>query len=185
MHDPRQLSSERTIAARGGMEMKTIIRLVLVAAVGSAISFSVSAASLTDQLVGVWSLASTVNKRPDGSTYEAFGGGTRGLLMFDRDGHFSLQLMGDARRKFASNNRLEGSPEENKGVAQGSLAYFGTYAASDADHVLTLKVDRSSYPNWDDTDQKRQISLTSDELKWTNLASSGGGTAELIWRRAK
>lgn len=66
-----------------------------------------------------------------------------------------------------------------------SLAYFGTYAASDADHVLTLKVDRSSYPNWDGTDQKRQISLTGDELKWTNLASSGGGTAELTWRRAK
>jgi hypothetical protein len=76
------------------MEMKTIIRLVLVAAVGSTISFDVSAASLTDQLVGTWSLASNVNKRPDGSTYEAFGGGTRGLLMFDRDGHFSLQHHG-------------------------------------------------------------------------------------------
>ena len=183
MHDPRQLSSERTIAARGGMGMKTIIRLVLVAAVGSAISFSVSAASLTDQLVGVWSLASTVNKRPDGSTYEAFGGGTRGLLMLDRDSHFSLQLMGDARRKFESNNRLEGSPEENKGVAQGSLAYFGTYAVSDADHVLTLKVDRSSYPNWDDTDQKRQISLTSDEqVDKSRLLRGRYGGADLAAR---
>src|SRR4051795_6278309 len=128
--------------------MKTTSRLALLAAAAIATPLSVSAASLMDQLAGTWSLVSNVNKRPDGSSYEAFGGGTRGLLMFDRDGHFSLQLMGDARRKFASNNRLEGSPEENKGVAQGSLAYFGTYAASDADHVLTLKVDRSSYPNW-------------------------------------
>ena len=165
--------------------MKTTSRLALLAAAGIATPLDVSAATLTDQLAGTWSLVSNVNKRPDGSSYEAFGGNTKGLLMFDRDGHFSLELMGDERRKFAGNNRLEGSPEENKGVAQGSLAYYGTYAVGEADHVLTLKVDRSSYPNWDGTDQKRQISLAGDELKWTNLAASGSGTAELVWRRLK
>ena len=77
------------------------------------------------------------------------------------------------------NNRLEGSPEENKGVAQGSLAYFGTYAVSDADHVLTLKIDRSSYRTGKHGPEAAN-QLNSDELKWTNLASSGGGTAELI-----
>ena len=165
--------------------MKAIIGSVLVAALVAAIASDASAATLTEQLAGTWSLASVVNKRPDGSSYEAFGGDTKGLLMLDRDGHFSLELMGDARRKFAANNRLEGSPEENKGVAQGSLAYYGTYAVSEADHVLTFRVEGSSYPNWDGTDQKRRISLTGDELGWTNLAASGGGTAELVWRRAR
>ena len=165
--------------------MKTTCGLALLAAAGIATPLDVSAATLADQLAGTWSLVSSVNKRPDGSSYEAFGGNTKGLLMFDRDGHFSLELMGDARRKFASNNRLEGSPEENKGVAQGSLAYYGTYAVSETDHVLTFRVEGSSYPNWDGTDQKRRISLTGDELEWTNLAASGGGTAELVWRRAR
>jgi hypothetical protein len=165
--------------------MKAINRLALMAVVGTAISFNASAATLMDQIVGTWSLASIVGKHPDGSTYDPVGSGAKGLLMFDRDGRVSLLITGDARRKFASNNRLEGSSEENKGVAQGSIAYFGTYAVNEADHTLTMKVERSSYPNWDNTDQKRQISITGDELKWTNPAASSGGSADLVWHRAK
>jgi ABC-type uncharacterized transport system substrate-binding protein len=34
--------------------------------------------------------------------------------------------------KFGSNNRMSGTPEENKAIVQGSIAYFGTYSIDEA-----------------------------------------------------
>jgi hypothetical protein len=165
--------------------MKALIRLALMVAICSAMAFGAGAASLTEQLAGTWTLVSNVAKRPDGSTFDSFGGGQRGILMLDRSGNFSLQIMGNARRKFAANNRLQGSAEENQSVVQGSIAYFGAYTVSEADHLLIFKVDRSSYPNWDGTEQKRQFNLADDELKYSVPTTASGVTAELVWRRAK
>jgi hypothetical protein len=141
--------------------------------------------SVKQQLVGTWVIVSNANTTPDGKPYEAFGGNTKGILMFDRAGHFSEVLMGDARRKFASNNRLQGTPDENKAAVAGELAIFGTYDVDATGNTLTMHVEDCSFPNWDGTDLKRTITLARDELKWSNLAASAGGTANLVWRRVK
>ena len=39
--------------------------------------------------------------------------------MFDGNGRFAAQFMGSGLPKFASNNRLEGTPEENKAIVPG------------------------------------------------------------------
>jgi hypothetical protein len=41
-----------------------------------------------------------------------------------------------------------------------------------------------SYPNEEDTDQKRTVSLTNDDLK-VLIALGDGGKIELVYRRAK
>jgi hypothetical protein len=46
-------------------------------------------------------------------------------------------------------------------------------------------IERCTFPNWDGTDQKRSVTITGDEMKYTNMAASGGGKAELVWKRAK
>ena len=66
---------------------------------------------------------------------------------------------------------------------QGSIATFGTYSV--ADKTLTIKVEHSTFPNWIGADQKRTVTITGDELKWTNAAGSAGGVVELAFRRAK
>jgi len=53
-----------------------------------------------------------------------------------------------------------------------------------ADHILNFHIERSTFPNWDGTDQKRIVTLTGDEMKYTNPAASGGGKAEIVWGRA-
>jgi hypothetical protein len=79
-----------------------------------------------------------------------------------------------------------GTPEENKAILHGSLLLFGTYSLDEADGTLTLHMERSSFPNWNGTDQKRVItSLTANELKWHNPAASVGGTTETVWKRGK
>jgi hypothetical protein len=74
--------------------------------------------SLKEQVVGTWTMVSNVNTHPDGSKYEALGPNPRGVFMLDANGHFALTLLGEGRRKFASNNRLESTPDENKSVVR-------------------------------------------------------------------
>jgi hypothetical protein len=86
--------------------------------------------------------------------------------------------------KFASPNRMQGTPDENKAVAQGTLAFYGAYSVTGK--IVTLTVEGSSYPNWTGGDQQRTVaSFTGDELTWTNSVGSGGGVAELVAKRVK
>ena len=168
-----------------GMALTAVMGFVLTVGIASHVNAQQPTRSVGQQLVGTWLCVSNVTTRPDGTRYEAFGGNTKGILMLDRTGHFSEQIMGDARRKFASNNRLEGTPEENKGVVAGTLAFYGTYSVDATGHTLTFHVEHSSFPNWDGTDLPRTMALAGDELKWHTPGASGGGTADLVWHRVK
>ena len=131
---------------------------------------------LKDQVVGTWSLVSGSQIGPDAN----------GLLILDGSGQMSMQIMRPGRPKFASNSRVRGTPEENQAAVQGMISYFGRYSVDDADKTLTYQIERSSYPNWDGTEQKRPFTVTADELRYTNPApSSGGAPAQLVWKRLK
>ena len=142
--------------------------------------------SLKEQLVGSWLIVTADNIRPDGSRFQSLGPNPKGILMFDANGWFSFQLAQPGRSKFASDNRLQGTPEENRATVQGSLSYYGKYSVEETDRVLHLYIEGSSYPNFDGIDNKRIItSLSEDELKWYSPAGSIGTTAEVVWKRAK
>ena len=102
------------------------------------------------------------------------------------DGRISLILMRASLPKFAANNRMKGTPEENQAVVQGSLAEYGTYAvASEKEHLVIWHLEACTFPNWDGTDQKRIMDVSGDELKITVPTGSTGGSNYLIWKRAK
>jgi hypothetical protein len=73
------------------------------------------------------------------------------------DGHFSLVNTRADLPKFASNRRDQGTPEENKAVVQGSIAYFGTYSVNEGDKVITAQIEGSTFANLIGTDQKRLV----------------------------
>ena len=142
--------------------------------------------SLKEQLVGTWIIVSVDNVRDDGSKAELFGPNPKGILIYTSDGHFTLVNMRGDLPKFAAKNRDQGTPDENKAVVQGSIAYFGTYTVDEASKIITAHIEGSTYPNFVGTDQKRLItSLIADELKFTNPAASAGGKLQLVWKRAK
>jgi hypothetical protein len=146
------------------------------------------AQSAQDQLVGTWMLVSVYIEGPDGSRFDAFGANPTGILIMDGNGRISVQFIGSDLPKFASNDRLEGTPEENKAVIKGMLCYFGTYSVSDVDHSLNIHIESSSFPNWRGADQKRFLTLTEDEMKWINPTTSTGGpgfTGHTVWKRPK
>ena len=152
--------------------------LALALSLGLTVSFNSAFAqqnALKDQLVGAWTLV----------TADAFGSKPKGQMIFDANGHFSATLLRDTLPKIAANNRLQGTPEENKAIVGGSLVFFGTYSVNGTD--LKIRVEGSSYPNWDETSQTRtNVSVSGDELKYTQPSPSGGGPATVvIWKRAK
>jgi lipocalin-like protein len=135
--------------------------------------------SIKDQLVGAWTLVS-INRSA------TFGSDPKGVAFFDGSGHFIIAVMRSDRPKYAINDRAQGTIEENKATAQGTLTYFGTYSINEADHVIAVHVVSSSFPNWDGADQKRIFTLAGDELKLANrVASAGEGTTEVTFKRAR
>lgn len=139
---------------------------------------------LNEQLVGAWTYVSVDIVRSDGSRVPLFGPNPSGLASFDRNGRYLLLTARGGQPKFESNNRMQGTAEENKAVVQGSIAHFGRYTVNEAEKTLTFHIETSTFPNWNGVEQTRPFTLTRDVLKWTTAASSGG-TAEVVLKRAR
>jgi hypothetical protein len=172
------------------MNRRNIFSLSAIAAVGLALlpgSGFAQQKSLKDQLVGTWTFVSQKYKFPDGKTTDIFGPNAKGILMLEPGGGAAYVSMRTALPKFASNDRLKGTAEENKAVVEGSYAFFGTYTVNEPDHSFTVHVEGSTFPNFDGADQKRAFTLAGDELRYSNpVATIGqGAVVEAVWRRAK
>ena len=165
--------------------MKTRYTVVLSMLAGAALVAIPGAvvAQTAKEHVGTWSLVTTDTVRPDGSRAPTFGGKATGILIFGSDGRFIYLFGREELPKFASNNRTMGTPEENAAVVKGSIATYGTYSV--ADKTFTLKIEHSTFPNWIGAEQTRTITVSGDELKWSNPAGSGGGVVELVLKRVK
>ncbi len=140
---------------------------------------------LKEQLVGDWTLVSVVNTRPDGTKFDPWDGKSKGMMFFASAGQFSFQVIRSDIPKLASNNRLQGTADEFKAVAQGINSYFGIYSLDDSGKTLTQHVKISSFANFNDTDRVWAIALTGDELTIASQAAASGGANEIKWKRVK
>ena len=137
------------------------------------------------QIVGVWRLVSVVNTT-DGVVTKgsSFGPNPNGRFIFTSSGHYASVNSNPNLPKFASGNRMQGTPEEYKAVVHGSTASFGTYSVSADGKVLTLKNEGGTWAHWTGTEQKRDLTLAGDDMKYS-LDASRGGRSELVYKRVK
>jgi hypothetical protein len=140
----------------------------------------------TDQFKGTWSLVSIRYVSPDGSAIEPFGPNAKGMLVFDGE-RFATQVMAAHLPKFTSNNRMVGTPQEYEAISHGVVTYFGSYTVNEASHILTLHIERSSFPNWESLDQQRKFEFVGDELRYTAASSTANPAeaAQLVWKRVR
>jgi hypothetical protein len=139
--------------------------------------------SFKEQLVGAWTLLSWEQRGRDGTKVERYGTNPTGIAFFDTDGRYIITVMRSDRAKYASNALWQGTPEENKATADGTITYFGTYSVSDADSSIAIHVDGSSFPNWNGTDQKRFVAMAGDQLT-LSVRTPAGDVVDVIWKRA-
>ena len=145
-----------------------------------------AAQTTAKDLVGTWTLVSIALEQ-DGKKTDFYGPNPKGQRTYDPSGRFSEVITRADLPKFASNNRQAGTPEENKAVVQGSLAFFGTYSVSETDKTYTQHVESCTFPNWNGTERKYSFDISGDELNVTVISapSTGTGTAYAVWKRAK
>jgi len=164
--------------------------LVTAMALLGGLGFSVGSAaaqssSLRQQLVGTWTYASGYNLMPDGSRTDVQGPNGKGILIMDAGGHFAWTLIRSDIPKLASNNRQTGTDAENRAVVQGVITYYGTYEVDEPGKSLLMRIELSSFPNFDGLQQRRSIKLENDELTVINPTGASGGTAYITWKRVK
>src|SRR5271166_1931099 len=149
----------------------------IVAVVVFAIAMGSAQAQSAKDLVGAWTLVS-ISGDPDGPN-------PRGMITFDAGSRFVQVITRSDVPKYTSGKRNEGTADEYKATPLGSLGFFGTYTVDGTN--LTRHVGASSYPNMVGSDQKlANLTLTGDELKWTNPAPPDGGQSIVVlWKRAK
>ncbi len=172
--------------------MKRFRRIILSTLMPLILTFAVLPADaiaqqkpLADQITGAWKYVAVDTVRPDGTRQPMYGANPQGLVIFDGNGHYALVNARSDQPKFASNNRTDATADEYKAVSQGSIAHFGRYTINEADKTITFQIQTSTFPNWNGVKQKRPFSITGNELKWTTPNASGGGSGEIVLRRAE
>jgi hypothetical protein len=167
------------------MNRASIPSLYLIGTLAFVMNAGNAVAQTAKNLVGTWTLVSSVTEK-DGTRTDQFGPGAKGMLNLSADGHFMLTIIGADLPRFASNNRATGTAEENKAVMAKSIAMMGTYLLNPAEKTLTFKVDAATFPNWNGTEQRRNIVTANDgEMKYVTPTASSGGIGTVTWTRAK
>ena len=70
-------------------------------------------------------------------------------------------------------------------ISHGVVAYFGTYTVNEANRIVTLHIQRSSFPNWEGTDQQRMFEFKGDKLQYgaASTTANPAEAAQLVWKR--
>ena len=163
------------------MRHPIIVAFTAAACLGIAVPRAVT--QTAKDLVGTWILESDTTVTPDGRTIQPFGPNPQGVAIFDSSGRFAIVISRPDLPKFASNNRMQGTVNENEAIVHGSFAFFGTFSITDG--TIIQHIEGGMWPSWTGTDQKRTIkSFTGNEQTWTTVPSFGG-RSELHWKRVK
>ena len=140
-----------------------IKRLSLIAALLTGCLF---ATAQTPSIVGTWVLAGADKLLPNGTRVPDYGPNPHGLVVFTSDGYYSVQIYRAEQVKFSSGDKQKGTPEEYKEASLSTSVHFGRYTLDPAKATITFHIDRSSFPNQDDTTQVRPYEIIGNELSW-------------------
>ena len=108
-----------------------VVALVGLMPVYSARTWAAARASDRDRLIGAWHLVHIDSPGPNGKP--SAGPQPKGMLIYTRDGHVSVQLMYPQSARSLSNQY----------VRNGYEASFGTYDVDEATHTVTHHVQGS------------------------------------------
>ena len=134
-------------------------------------------------VAGVWKLVSATNVTPEGkSQMGSFGPHPNGQLILHESGHYSSVNTHPDLPKYA--NRMKGTADDYRGVAQGSTASFGTWKVAPDKKTITLRQEGGTFAIRNGTEESREFRVAGDELRWKTKATYGG-VSELVYQRVK
>jgi lipocalin-like protein len=137
------------------------------------------------QVAGVWRLRSA-KQTADGSTSDWFGADPDGLLIFTGDLHFTEAVTRTDLPRVVSGDRLSATPQENRALAQGTLACYGTYTTGQDGSLAAQHVLGSTFPDWNNTERGADdVHVTVSDGRLSQVLRLGDDdTVELTWEYA-
>jgi Lipocalin-like domain len=146
--------------------------------------------SVADGLVGAWRLVSIETIRPNGEAiYPFYGRHPEGLLIYDRSGWMSVQIVSDPKPTVPLDSSREGflaaPPAEKVAAVNGYYAYFGTWTVDPSASTVTHRIQQSLYPAERGEEGVRHLILQGNRLTLTAKAHEMGEDHErrLVWER--
>ena len=134
-------------------------------------------------LVGTWRLIA-YERDVDGTLVTTPDRAREGRIMYMPDGHMAV-VTTRANRPRLSGDDLGTSPVEERAAAvEDSNSYCGTYEVQGDEVVHHVEI--SLFPNWANSDQRRQATLVGNRLTLSSSRVTNDGktrTARLIWER--
>jgi hypothetical protein len=148
------------------------------------------ASSLADKLVGASRLVSVDTTRQNGEViYPFYGRHPEGLLIYDRSGWMSVQIVSDPKPTSPNASSRESflavAPAEKVSAINGYYAYFGTWTVDASGPTVTHHIQQSLYPGERGEEGVRRLSIEGSHLTLTAKAHEMGEDHErrLVWER--
>jgi hypothetical protein len=153
-----------------------------VLSLGFALASGASAQTAKD-LVGAWTTVSVTVEQGD-KKIEPLGPNPKGTQIYDASGRFAIMVMRGDLPKVASNNMQTSTVEESQKIAHGSIAYYGSWTANEADKTVTVNIEGATFPNYAGAEQKRGFAISGDVLTITNPTPALDGIVKVVLKRA-
>lgn len=138
-------------------------------------------------IVGAWRLNTFQLESSNGEVSYPLGESAQGILLYSRCGLVSAQLMRTGRPLFESGDQQVGTQTEFEDSFKNCISYFGTFELHEEEGFVIHKVEKSLFPNWEGTEQKRFFELKGNTLRISTPPLSWGNEQKvgvLVWERA-
>jgi len=139
----------------------------------------------SNPLIGTWRLLSWENRSvEDGQVSYPLAEDATGYIMYNEDGYMFVAIMGSKRPKFAADDLLSATKEEEARAEETYVSYCGRYDF--LGDTVVHHVEMSLFPNWIGGDQERLVNLRENRLTLSTrplLLRGIQQTAHLIWER--
>jgi hypothetical protein len=121
--------------------------------------------TLFEKLIGSWMLEElTELSVTSGDISYPMGENPKGLIIYNRDGYMSAQIMNPNRRNFNQEHWTGATAEEYTQESSSYLAYSGPFHADEENQTLSHTMYISLFPNWTGQTQNRIIHFENEFL---------------------
>lgn len=161
--------------------------------VGTACSVATAAERRTRQqdLIGAWRLVRIEVTGPLGSSADPFyGTGSEGVMIYDRAGWFSVQIMGSNRPDLDVPMHRPDADEHQRAERAAALdsyyAYYGTWTFDPSTSTVTHHAKGALYPAERDATYPQHVEVQGATMTFSRTQEINGqrSTQRKIWQRA-
>jgi Lipocalin-like domain len=154
------------------------------ALIASVVSFAACAGDMAKpSLEGTWTLKSAYNLHQDGSKTFGFGPKPQGILMIDKQGHYSLQIFRSDEPTYATDAKGMRTAFKANEIAS---THYGQVSLDPEHHTITFRIELAYFPRWNGTVQVRPYTLSADELSYQVPAQPGSDSVAVsVWQRGQ